>query len=44
VIEKNEELNREKNSKVFKELKALKEENFQLNLEKDVIINDCKDF
>lgn len=40
VIEKNEELNEEKNIQIFKEIRYLKEENINLTNEKDILYED----
>ena len=44
VIDFNEELNRQKNSKIFKEIKTLQEMNSHLILEKELLKNDCKEY
>ena len=43
MIENNEEINQEKNAKIFKELKLLKEENSHLENDKNVLLEDYKE-
>jgi hypothetical protein len=40
IIEKNEELNEEKNSEIFREIKRLREDNVSLNNEKTVLVEE----
>ena len=43
IIENNEEINQEKNAKIFKELKQLRQENSNLQNDKNVLMEDYKE-
>lgn len=43
IIDNNDEINQEKNAKIFKELKFLKEENGNLENEKTTLLEDFKE-